>query len=573
MMVFLAVCLVLGALAAWGLKTPALGDYVKLSVDTRGAKESADEVMRQRGLDPKTYRTATIFTDFTDPITNEFLRQRVGVARLNEIYSTDVAGAIWQVRYFRDSQPEEFSIKLKPDGSFLAFNHKLAEDAPGASLTKDEAVAQAVKYLSEVKKLDLSQWNLVEANSDKRVHRTDHEIAWQQRTPIDSGSTSSNDVVSHAFLRIKLAVLGDEVSEYRGAYYSKPEAREEVEAREGGTGWMYIKIPDEWRRQQEEQTLFRTIYGFGVPILLFGGLGITAFVLFFKNLRSEAMRAVPWRRLVLWSTGGLAGYILIVVFGSRIQFLLNSYQTAIPFKAMLGGVAISLLVGAFLYFGGIAAIFGFAALFSNRAFGAERLPVGRTMPGVYYRDALWIGVCGTAGFLGLRHLIEFLAARWNTLHRSLPFSLGQNFDAVLPSAAFAGSTLVGSLLVTGLILFLAAFVASELRARALRFLLFLVGVMFLTGSEWGNRFDFAKQFLGEAILLGVIVFAVRRIIRFNVLGCILVVALLGLLAAAAQLLAQPDAFYRTNGYALIVVMVLLVAWPFSVWRMRTATGG
>jgi hypothetical protein len=346
-----------------------------------------------------------------------------------------------------------------------------------------------------------------------------------------------------------------------------------VEAREGGTGWMYIKIPDEWRRQQEEQTLFRTIYGFGVPILLFGGLGITAIVLFFKNLRSEAMRAVPWRRLVLWATPGLAGYILIVVFGNRIQYFLNSYQTAIPFKAMLGGVAISLLVGAFLYFGGIAAIFGFAALFSNRAFGEERLPVGRTMPGVYYRDALWIGVCGAAGFLGLRHLIEFIAAHWNTVHRSLPFSLGQNFDAVLPSAAFTGSMLVSSLLVAGLIVFLAAFVASELRARGLRFLVFLLGVMFLTGSEWGNRFDFAKQFLGEAILLGVIVFAVHRIIRFNVLGCILVVALLGLLAAAAQMLAQPEAFYRTNGYALVVLMVLLVAWPFSVWRMRAATGG
>ncbi len=150
-------------------------------------------------LDPNSYRHATIFTDLTDPITNEFLRQRVGIARLNEIYATQVPGAIWQVRYFRDSQPEEYSIKLNPDGSLLAVNHKLAEDAPGASLSKEEAVAKAEKYLREVKKLDLSQWSLIEANSDKRIHRTDHELAWQQRTPIDSGSTSSNDAVSHAF--------------------------------------------------------------------------------------------------------------------------------------------------------------------------------------------------------------------------------------------------------------------------------------------------------------------------------------------------------------------------------------
>ncbi len=570
MMIFLAVCLVLGGVAAWRFKTPALGDYVKLSVDARGAKARADDILRQRGFDPNSYRTATIFTDFTDPVTNEFLRQRVGLARLNEIYANEVAGAIWQVRYFRDSQPEEFSIKLAPDGSLLAFNHKLAEDAPGASLTKEEAQAKAEKYLREVKKLDLSQWNLVEANSDKRIHRTDHELAWQQRTPIDSGSTSSNDAVSHAFVRIKLAVLGDEVSEYRGSYYSKPEAREEQEAKEGGTGWMYIKIPDEWRRKQEEQTLSRTIYGFAVPILLFGGLGITALVLFFKSLRSDAMRAIPWRRLALWASGGLAGYILIVGFGSRIQYFLNSYQTAIPFKAMLGGVAIGLLVGAIFYFGGLAALFGFAAYFSNRAFGSERLPIGSRMPAVYYRDALWIGVCGTAGFLGIRRLMEALFQHWHTVHRSLPFALGANFDAILPVGSVSGAALVSSLFMTGLIAFLAAFVASVFKARWMRYLAFLLGAMLLTGSDWGDGMDFAKQFLAGAILLVVIVFGVRRVIRFNVLGCFLLVACMALLGAAVQLLAQPDAFYRTNAYALIVAMLALLVCPLVAWRMRAS---
>ncbi len=205
-----------------------------------------------------------------------------------------------------------------------------------------------------------------------------------------------------------------------------------LKPKRAAAGWMFIKIPDEWRRKQEEQTLFRTIYGFAVPILLFGGIGMTALVLFFKNLSSDAMRAIPWRRLLLWSSAGLVAYILIVGFGNRIQSFLNAYDTAIPFKAMLGGIAIAILVGAFFYLGGLAALFGFASYFSNRAFGSERLPVGSRMPGVYYRDALWIGVCGTAGFLGLRRLMEFITFHWQTVHRSLPFSFGQNFDAGLP---------------------------------------------------------------------------------------------------------------------------------------------
>jgi hypothetical protein len=227
-------------------------------------------------------------------------------------------------------------------------------------------------------------------------------------------------------------------------------------------------------------------------------------------------------------------------------------------------------VGAFLYLGGLAALFAFASYFSNRAFGSERLPVGSRMPAVYYRDALWIGVCGAAGILGLRRLLEFITFHWQTVHRSLSFSLAPYFDATLPIGAIFGGAVISGLLLAGLIAFIAAFVAAVLKARWLRFAVFLLGAMFLAGSDWATGTDFAKQFLVDAILLGVIVFGVRRVIRFNVVGCLLIVALLALLGAAAQLLPQPDAFYRTNGYILMVIMLVMLSWPLIVWRMRAS---
>jgi membrane protease YdiL (CAAX protease family) len=573
MMLFLAICLAFGGVAIWQFKTPAVGDYLKLSIDARTARARADAIFRAHGLDPNTYKHATIFADLTDPVTNEFLRQRVGLERLNDIYAKQVPGAVWQVRYFRDGQPEEYSLKLGPDGALLAFHHRLAEDAPGASLSKDEAVAKAENYLREEKKLDLSQWTLVEADSDKRIHRTDHELAWQLNTPLDSGSNAGPGGAEHAYARLKIAVLGDEVVDYRGSYYSKPDAREEQEEREGGTTWEYIKIPDEWRRKQEEQTLFRTVYNFAVPILLFGGLGITALIVFFKNMRSEAMRAIPWKRMVAWALWGLFAYILIVGFGNRFQFFLNSYQTAIPFKTLIGGFVIAILLGAFFYAGGLAVLFGIASYFSNRAFGEERLPVGTSLPAVYYRDALWIGICGTAGFAGIQRFVGALSLHWPTLHRALPSEFGQNFDAVVPSATIFGSALLSGLFVTGLIAFVAAFVGAVLRARWLRFLLFLLGALWFTGSAWGDGADFAKQFLARALVLAVVVFGVRRVIRFNVLGYLLVAACLALMGAAAQLVQQPAAFYRTSGYAVVLLIVLLLAWPLAAWRMRASTGG
>src|ERR1700747_749755 len=119
----LAVCLVAGGALAWKLKPESIGDYLKLSVNARSVRSRADAILPQRGLPPNNYKHERVMVNVTDPTTNEFLRERVGVARLNEILATQVPGALWRVRYFRDSQPEEYAVVLKPDGSLHAVRH------------------------------------------------------------------------------------------------------------------------------------------------------------------------------------------------------------------------------------------------------------------------------------------------------------------------------------------------------------------------------------------------------------------------------------------------------------------
>ena len=217
MLGLLAVCLVAGGLLAWRLKPESIGDYLKLSGERQyRARCDADEILTQRGLNPATYIHTTMFVNVTDPVVNEFLRERGGVARVNEIYAKQVPGALWRVRYFRDSQPEEYAVILKPDGSLHSVRHTLAEAAPGASLTKDEAVARAEKFLHDEKKIDLSQWTLVEANSDKRPKRIDHTLTWQQTDAPGYADGPGSDAASgHAYARMELVVQGDEVTDYR----------------------------------------------------------------------------------------------------------------------------------------------------------------------------------------------------------------------------------------------------------------------------------------------------------------------------------------------------------------------
>jgi len=98
-------------------------------------------------------------------------------------------------------------------------------------------------------------------------------------------------------------------------------------------------------------------------------------------------------------------------------------------------------------------------------------------------------------------------------------------------------------------------------------MLLFLGIAASLVSNWGTPTDFFKQFLLNAVLLGVIVIGVRRVSRFNLLGLVLVVASVDLATGALELLAQPDSFYHAQGYLVVATLALLLGLPLVAWRL------
>jgi membrane protease YdiL (CAAX protease family) len=536
---FLALCVLIGGLAAWRLKREHIGDYVELSVDRKSATQKADAIMQQHGINPNGFHKIAVFLGNTNPVTNEFLNRRMTVSQINDIYAHQVPGALWRVRYFRDSQPEEYAVTLKPDGSLNGFWHTLAEATKGADLSKQEAQAIAEKYLREQKQIDLSGWNLVEATSDKHPHRTDTTLTWQQVTPLDSAKPGATNISDHAYVRIEMKVLGDEPADFR----------------------TFIKIPDSFARQQGEQTLARTLVWIARALAIIA-IVVSVLVLFFRHLRQQ--RPVPWKRLFSWSCVAYVAMVIGFAFGPSIPTMISSYPTSAPMRLYFGTVAVVMIVIGAFYLGLLTVILGIAWSFAARAFGEERLPTWLHMPANYYRDAFWVGLGGSALLIGLRHALDFAYQWWPTLHRELPASISIGFDGFFPGLAAIAGIFFRGLLIVAVLALAGAFLGAELRARWLRLLLFFAipaGFVF----SWGSPSDFLKQFLAGLLLLIVVVFGIRQLVRFNLLGLLLIVLCTGLLGAATELLSQPDAFYRHNGYVPLLALVVLLAWPLLTW--------
>ena len=542
---FLALCVILGGSLAYAFKYEKIGDYLRLSVDNRMAVSRADAVMREHGLNPGGYHKAAQFVDATNPVANEYLRRRLSIPQINAIYAERVPGALWHVRYFRDSQPEEFAIVLKPDGSLHAYRHTLAEAAKGANLSKEDAQSVAEKFLGEKKQIDLGAWKLVEANSDKRPNRTDHTLTWQQIAPLDPENPSSNDSADHAFARLDVQVLGDEPANYR----------------------TYVKIPEDFTRKQQELTLPRMLFTIG-KYSLYLGLVVSVFVFYFQRLRSQLAGTVPWRRLTLWSMAGFVAFLGSFLLGKGIPALLIQYPTALSLRMFFATTAVGIFLIAAVVVGALVLLFGLAWSFGARAFGTERIPTWLAMPAEYYRDAFWIALGGGAAMVGLRRLLSIADVWWPTLHRELPASFGESFDALYPAGGIICGAIVRGLLLTGTFALAAAFLGAELRVRWLRLALFIALAASLV-SDWGSLGDFVKQFLMSVLILGVVVFGFRRVVRFNLLGCFLVVAGTALVGGAVELISQSDGFYRSQGHMVLAALVILLAWPLVAWRLGT----
>jgi hypothetical protein len=285
-----------------------------VTMDRAAAMAAADDLATKRGWGPTgDARQAVQFT--LDNQVQSFVELEGGG---KEAYTAMLAGHLyspytWVVRRFREGETNETVVRFRPDGEPWGFRETVPEDDPGASLEPEAAQALAEAAVADGWKVDLGEYELVEASHEVRPGgRTDHTLTYER----------PDVTVGEGRYRLQLTVSGDRLTELT----------------------HFIKIPEAFTRRYAEMRSandgIATGAMFAMAILYLAGGCVVGLFFLLKE------RRVLWKSAVKWAL--FIGFLQALVVLNQWPLLWMGYDTAVSsttFALQQVAVAVAQLVG------------------------------------------------------------------------------------------------------------------------------------------------------------------------------------------------------------------------------------
>ncbi len=243
-----------------------------ISMDISVSKEEAlslgTSFMQELGFDLNDYESLIMFGG--NNMTSFYLQNTVGMEKANELMNKEIPTWFWYIRWFKELEKEEFGIMINPSTSdIISFEHIVPETTSGSDLSEEEALIIAENFASKYN--ELSDYELISSNSDRKSNRTDYNFEWKKK----------DYAIVDASIILGVNLIGNEISGYS----------------------EYLKIPEEFERDFKNQMSHGQLVSLisAVFMLL---LIIAAAVVSIRKYKSGDIK---------WKFGMIAAAILIVV--------------------------------------------------------------------------------------------------------------------------------------------------------------------------------------------------------------------------------------------------------------------
>ncbi len=498
------------------------GQDVKLHFARTEAIRAASSFLQHQGVKPQSYRHVASLVENVDPLTLRYMLEHLSVRESERIYRRATRLELWEVRFFRPLQKEEYRVFVNPaDNMVFASRHILDEDAPGATLKPEAARVLAVDFIQR-KGYRLSDFELQNSEARKRKAREDYTLTWQARPgdPLNVGD---------AHFRVAVNIAGDQVVGMS----------------------RYFKLPQKWQRQRESSHLWNIVL-VGARSLLAMLLTGLVMIFFVGQVRAGL---IPWKRS-LWVGVALAVIVALSELNS-LPLIYRQYPTSIS----LGNFWIMTGAG-LVVFPLLAGILGWLLVGLATSFYPEGWKVfAGASRRVWRSDAVILMILSLAAAAAA---VRFDAILQNRFHRFAPVGASlfpELLNTALPGVAFILHALLLTVLSSAFVGILIYIVRYGWSGRAW-WLWALAALLLISLGPAGAHS--AREFLVGWVMgfvpLAAAVLIALYFLRDNILAYIGTLFCLEAGGPLLKLLSQPATFFQWNGVLLLVLSFVVLGW-------------
>ena len=528
----IAAVLVLASLSVYLVQVERPLDSAEVAIGRHRAQEIAAGHLAAQGVDTAAYQVVTFHARQLDSRAIKYTMERQGVSGVNRLYREYLLPSVWRVRFFQPLHKEEYLVEVDPgNGSVYSVRHHLEEEAPGADLGDDEARAIAAAHL-DAHGLEVGDFELKEASSEKLEARRDHRFIWEAR----EGDPRN---VGELKYRCEVTVAGDQPAKLR----------------------RYVKLPESWIRARQESTTLRAVVG-GLGIAVVTGLILHLLWLLVRRVRGAGLAWPP-----LLKIGALGCAVALLGWLNRLpafyQGYPTEYSTTVFMIEQLALAAVQIIAIGLLV---VAALALATTLYPD---WREKLRwQGET---VCLRDAVLVAVLIFVGQRALERLTLLLQEHFAPFVTAPVLAPVTGLDGWLPFWNGLGVSL-GQALALPIVLGVGLYYVR----RVLRKPLYIVLAVVALGSVFSgaNALNPGEFYLGLGLFLLKAAFlfvVVACLLRNNIPAYILTGFLSSSLDHAGALLDQPAAAYQIHGFIVLLASVLVIGGLW--WQARRLAPG
>ncbi len=486
-----------------------------------GTKTFVAPVEGFRSWDPGSSREDGGSPSGFDSVALDYLLHRgLPTKAIVEVLKRKVEAGTWMIRSFTPLQKEETLTEIDPRTSQIIGYHKVQDEKkPGARIEKPAALSIAQSSFSRFGAA-IAQFELKEALAFQQPNRRDWLFHFQERAPL----------VADAYRRISVRLMGNEVTQFMTT----------------------AKIPDQAYRQAAQTTLLNIVF---VVLRIIAGLALLALTV--AGFVMAARKHFPWRRPARWAA--ILAVVPILRAVLRWKLSLFAYDTSVGWDTFVNsqllsaititGVQIGIL---FLALSGIEAVYPQGLDWFHRE--------GRARFG---RPALVAALLTIALVIIRRIGLQWIAQAFPSVASAGGLDIPQAVNMAMPSLLAIGEAAVRALEASAAVALFVVGLRGMPKAQRFADATAITAIFFvsLEPSTHPAQTPFMLVTAASGALLAW--FAVRHLLRENLLAYPLVVALVFLIGNAANLLQNHRPDLMANAIVEIAVAAALAIWIAS----------